>query len=370
MRSKFIVILLVGLFGGSSISQTDLPKTRIGVVEFKLENQIDLDNAGNIVAQWLASELVRIGRYEITERLDLQNILDEQDLGLLGVLDDATAAQIGRLHGVQGIVTGSVMQIGSTISVTGKIINAETGQVLKSSSVRAANLDALALEIEVLANALSDINRAEFEIRRDVTKRSLAYMSIGGELTLAGSYNDGSDLSEFGIGVAASGSYTGPKFSAWLDGTPIGSIKGLHVGASHNLSPIFGLAGEIGFISDGAIDFVSVNYFALGITMQPRHELLFRILFGGTTSGTIWLWDDSDPDGEKEKVDGYFSVFPPAAYSVHVQYRLSGGYTLVGRMTGADLQDYKLTHYPDPLGEAYSSYAFILGIQREFAVDF
>lgn len=120
------VIMLAPLH--TALSQDKGETNRVGIVEFRIENDIGLENAGLIIPEWLASEFVRIGRYEVSERLSLELLLEEQALGQAGFIEEETAAKVGKLYGVEGIVTGSVMRLGSTISVTGRIIASKRGK--------------------------------------------------------------------------------------------------------------------------------------------------------------------------------------------------------------------------------------------------
>ena len=232
------MILNLVIIGISSIfAQDGSEKMRVGVIEFEVQNDIGIENGGRIIAEWVASEMVRVGRFDVSERLSLRDVLAEQDLGLAGIVSDETAAEVGKIYGVQGIVTGSIMKIGSTISVTGKIIAVETGVVLKTSVVRASSLDALPHEIEVLANSLSEVSRDQFEIRLDLTKREQTYMAIGASLAPAFATNDAIDgsFSAFAIGIHAS--VTSSRGSGWFRGYPIGDMRGIAIGGMYNITP-------------------------------------------------------------------------------------------------------------------------------------
>jgi hypothetical protein len=46
--------------------------------------------------------------YMIVERSRVDQVLKEQGLGLTGAIDQSTAAEIGKILGVQGLIVGSV----------------------------------------------------------------------------------------------------------------------------------------------------------------------------------------------------------------------------------------------------------------------
>ena len=169
----FVIVLI---FPTMSLSaKSDI---RVGVVEFEEKNDIGLQNAGVIIAEWVVTEFQQLGAYQVEERLFLEEVLEEQNLMLSGVIDEEQAPEIGKLYGVDAILTGSVMKVGDEISVTGRIINVSTGSVMKTASVTTMSLGELETEVTVLANALSDISRDEWEIREDLEKRESTRLAI------------------------------------------------------------------------------------------------------------------------------------------------------------------------------------------------
>jgi len=97
-------------------------KIRIAVMPFKL-GQIqrwwgwDWD-PGEGISDMLVTELVNSGRFSVVERERLNEVLQEQNLTIEGVVDAATAARIGKVLGVQLFVFGTVTQF----SLDSKII--------------------------------------------------------------------------------------------------------------------------------------------------------------------------------------------------------------------------------------------------------
>lgn len=62
------------------------------------------------VNEILVNRLVQDGSFSVIERNQLQTIIDEQDLGASGRVDANTAAQIGRILGVDAVITGTVTE--------------------------------------------------------------------------------------------------------------------------------------------------------------------------------------------------------------------------------------------------------------------
>ena len=135
-------------------------KTRVAVVDFEQKGAPEFQGkqAGEIVAEWLITALVKTGRFEVVERAQLQKILKEQQLGMSGVVNQETAAKVGELLGVKVIVTGAVIQFGSTLDVNARLISVEDGSILKAERLRAGNLES----VEGLMAGLADSMKRDF----------------------------------------------------------------------------------------------------------------------------------------------------------------------------------------------------------------
>lgn len=119
MKKPIVLAVAPGLIAGAFLvavpQQTDAQQTdRIRVAVVDMENNSAWrawgGQLGGAAADQLANELVRSDRFSVIERERLQAVLQEQDLGVSGRVNPATAAQIGELLGVQVLVTGSVNQ--------------------------------------------------------------------------------------------------------------------------------------------------------------------------------------------------------------------------------------------------------------------
>jgi curli biogenesis system outer membrane secretion channel CsgG len=82
-------------------------KKRIAVLDFegleKLEGKAELR-----LTDLLVTALVATGRFDVVERSRIEQVLLEQDLGLAGIVDETTAAQVGLLLGAEYVILGTV----------------------------------------------------------------------------------------------------------------------------------------------------------------------------------------------------------------------------------------------------------------------
>ncbi|MCJ7813265.1 DUF6340 family protein [bacterium] len=82
----------------------DLPNIKkIAVVDFQ-----GRERSGSQIATLIQSLLMATDHFDIMERDQLRRILEEQNLGMSGVIDANTAANVGQLLGVDALIFGEV----------------------------------------------------------------------------------------------------------------------------------------------------------------------------------------------------------------------------------------------------------------------
>jgi len=74
-------------------------------------------------------EFGRIDTLTLVERGKLDLVLAEQELALSDLMDTSRAITVGRFLAANYIVTGSVIEMASTVVIFGRVINVETGEV-------------------------------------------------------------------------------------------------------------------------------------------------------------------------------------------------------------------------------------------------
>ena len=80
------------------------------------------------------TDLYKIKSLKVVERLRLQALLEEMELGMTGIIDEGTAPRVGRLLGAETIVVGNLTQ-GSIQTVT-SLVSASTGELQGSAANR------------------------------------------------------------------------------------------------------------------------------------------------------------------------------------------------------------------------------------------
>ncbi len=126
------------------------------MIEFEVKGDLGIQDAGAITAEWMISALAKTGHFELRERVLLAKVIEEQMFQSSGMVDEQTiAAKAGELYGVEAIVTGSVLKWGRIISVTARLIDTQTGTILKAADVKAEDVSEIPTRIDELALILS-----------------------------------------------------------------------------------------------------------------------------------------------------------------------------------------------------------------------
>lgn len=116
--------------------------TTIAVVEFAdLEGHVT--NFGRYLAEELITRLHESGKFKVIERQLLNKIVNEQKLVLTGIVDPASAKKLGKLLGVDAIVSGSISDLGKTVEVNARLISTETGELFSVASTEIVKDDAV-----------------------------------------------------------------------------------------------------------------------------------------------------------------------------------------------------------------------------------
>ena len=110
-------------------------KKKIAVLPFRgLDGQPNV--LGAFVGEELVSQLFVVGGLDLVERSQLDRILTELKLDASGVVDPQTVKQVGRVAGVDAVVTGTVTELESFVAVNCRMVDTETGRVFAAAQTR------------------------------------------------------------------------------------------------------------------------------------------------------------------------------------------------------------------------------------------
>lgn len=109
-------------------------KVNIAVQELKGKG-MDQSTA-SIISDRLRAECINTGVFRVMERAEMENILKEQGFQQTGACDEASClVEVGQLLGVDRMVAGSIGKVGNFYTISLRMINVATGEILYTVNV-------------------------------------------------------------------------------------------------------------------------------------------------------------------------------------------------------------------------------------------
>lgn len=171
---KFIAFSLVLTFSiiMPLTARAEFRKTKIAVFDFQLQGEgFETADMGKIVAEWLITALVKEGRFDVIERRLLEKILQEQKLGMSGIITEDSAVKLGKLLGAKVIISGSVMRFQKIIEVNSRIIDVESASIIAAESVKSTTTTRLEdLVVQMAKKINRDFPLEGYIVHRDKKK--------------------------------------------------------------------------------------------------------------------------------------------------------------------------------------------------------
>jgi TolB-like protein len=134
IRTAFAVLSLVAAGSVAAAAQDSRP----GLAVLPFENggsygkdKEDFDALRKGIAAMLIYELSQNSAVRLVDRFETQRLLDEQGLAVAERVDRETAAKIGKLVGARYMIAGSFIDLYGDFRVDARIINTETGEIMK-----------------------------------------------------------------------------------------------------------------------------------------------------------------------------------------------------------------------------------------------
>ncbi len=104
--------------------------TRLSLAVLPFENRGGSPEVTNMVQDNMITTLYSLKRFKILERSKIDEIVKEQKLGMTGFIDPTKAVKVGKVAGVDAILTGSISSTASGVAITARLIDTETGTVI------------------------------------------------------------------------------------------------------------------------------------------------------------------------------------------------------------------------------------------------
>jgi TolB-like protein len=185
MRARYLTVpllaaaLLTPCVGHAQQADSTKPDRRPGIAVFPFTNggsfgpsREDLSPLEVGVQQMLLTELAQNGALRVVDRSALRQILEEQNLATSGRVDAATAARVGKLVGARYAVTGVFLDLNGNFRLDGRVVDVETGEVLKTQEVHAKRDDLYSLIVQLASKITDGVNLPPLPVAIEQSRRS------------------------------------------------------------------------------------------------------------------------------------------------------------------------------------------------------
>jgi TolB-like protein len=105
----------------------------------------------------LLTEIAQNSGLRVVDRSTLRGILEEQELARTGQVDAQTAARVGKLVGARYVITGVFTALFGNFRLDGRIVDVETGEVLKTEEVREERAKIYELIVELASRITTGV---------------------------------------------------------------------------------------------------------------------------------------------------------------------------------------------------------------------
>lgn len=117
-----------------SKEMTDNNKKTIAVIEFS-DLRGNVTDLGRYISEELITKLYLTKKFKVIERQLLNKIIAEQKLSLAGMIDPTSAKKLGKVLGVDAIVSGTQTDLAQGLKINARMLNTETGEIFAVASV-------------------------------------------------------------------------------------------------------------------------------------------------------------------------------------------------------------------------------------------
>jgi curli biogenesis system outer membrane secretion channel CsgG len=150
LRSLLLVASVSGWLGACSSTSTSKPTAAAPAPPVSLRRQTvavfpfandgvpgheRLDFLGDWLADSMGAALQSSGELRVVERRELLKILQEQKLGSSALASKEGRLELGKIAGAQTLIFGNFAAVADVLQISARIVDVESGVILKSSSV-------------------------------------------------------------------------------------------------------------------------------------------------------------------------------------------------------------------------------------------
>jgi TolB-like protein len=139
---------------------------RVSVLPFKnVSGEAPLDHLKDALAEAVVTDLGGVPDTRLIERGQLDLDLGELEFSQTRYVDPATRAALGKIHGAEVVVIGGYQRVGGQVRVNARLVDAETGEILRAMKVERPEAQLFDLQDAVTAELRQGLGAARARLR-------------------------------------------------------------------------------------------------------------------------------------------------------------------------------------------------------------
>jgi TolB-like protein len=111
-------------------------KKTIAVLEF-VDLRGNVSDLGRFLSEEMVTRLYQAKLFKVIERQLLNKVISEQKLSLTGIVEPTSVKELGKILGVDAVISGTITELDETLRINARLISTETGEIF---SVAAGDL--------------------------------------------------------------------------------------------------------------------------------------------------------------------------------------------------------------------------------------
>jgi len=160
---RLLIVFLLLLFSILYSKDQDI----IAICNFKT-NDKSIENLGWKIAELMRNKISDIENLNVIERDQIDKVISEQRIQLQDYSNNDELIKFGNILGAKKIVIGSIFMTGTVLNVTSRLVDVESGVVVKSVLIEGKYLSEIPNICDIITFKLFDIPFNEDDFQRDI----------------------------------------------------------------------------------------------------------------------------------------------------------------------------------------------------------
>jgi TolB-like protein len=168
----------------ASLDPEKIPDSTVAVLYFRnMGKKKELDPIQKGLADMIITDLSKVKRLKVVERVRMQKMIEEMGLGQTGLVDEATSPRMGKLVGASKLIQGSFADLAKeSVRLDAGVVQVKPGKEIKPQKIQGKMAKFFQLEKDLVFGVLDrmDISLTQAEkdaIRVIPTENMLAFMA-------------------------------------------------------------------------------------------------------------------------------------------------------------------------------------------------